>query len=429
MAILTVNARSVTSSFAFARLAEPSPFTSPPAGSQEGVTVTLFDKNMIPRMPIQFTSLTATLYYNAVGSWALIAPYSQDLWNATMSGDFTIEVDWRGLFKFGGKCEQPGYQDSIPGTGGSSGTAGPYIVLSGADYLALVANRIAYPDPGHSWVGMNKANMDVATNQRLESVIKGYVIVNMCSGGALSNRVMPFLDTGPDLARGNLISYTIKFTEGVNLNLLDALRLMIVQGSGPTGMGMYIYRNGNRLVFEVYIPRDLSKKAWFSEQLGNLTSISFSLTDPTVTNALVNGGGTVLVEKVAASRTVWNVSESYVDQTSETDANNLNAVAQQTLLSGGYGPLLSATVVDTPFLSFGRDYYLGDIVTIEVTPGNSFADVVTSVDLAVAAGGDPVYSVIPKIGHSGDATSTDQSIIGQLSARIRKLEKNVNIVH
>jgi len=425
MAILSVSGASLSSSMGTAALRPSAPYTPPVSGPVGDVTVTLLDKTLTPRMLVTFTSLTATLYYNAVGSWAIVAPYSDALWTEMMKGDFSIEVDWRGMFKFGGKCEQPGYQDSIPGAGSSSGEAGPYITMSGGDYLALIANRIAYPDNTTAWASMNKTSTSSFVSVRLESALKGYVYVN---GGAnsLANRIMPYLDIATDLARGNLISYSVKFSPNVSLNLLDLLRLLIIQGSGPTGMGITIQRSGNRLVFDVYIPRDLTKKAWFSKQLGNLTAVQLYLTDPTCTNALVNGGGALMVEKVAASRTVWNVAEQYSDQTSETDANNLNASAQQTLLAGGYGPLLNASVTDLPFLTFGRDYFLGDIVTIEVTPGNAYADVVTSVDLAAIGGQDPVYSITPKIGHSGDATATDQSVTGQLISRVRSLEKRLN---
>jgi hypothetical protein len=90
---------------------------------------------------------------------------------------------------------------------------------------------------------------------------------------------------------------------------------------------------------------------------------------------------------------------------------------------------MNATVTDTPYLTFGRDYFLGDIVTIEVTPGNAYADVVTSVELTASPGQDPTYTITPKIGHSGDATTTDQSIIGQLITRVRAIERGVRFMH
>jgi Siphovirus ReqiPepy6 Gp37-like protein len=420
-----IDATSKNTSFATASHSPVTRFVPPRSGPSGDVTVQLFDTNMVPRMMITFVSLSAQLFFNAVGSWVLVAPFNQQLWNYLMAGDTFIEVDWRGVFKFGGKCEQPGFQDSVPGaTTTSSGQIGPYITMSGADYLGLIANRIAYVDALHSWTTGNKNGVDIESNVRVETAVKYYVSAN-CGPGALANRQIPRMDMATDLLRGNLITYSVKFSPNVSLNLLDILRTIISSGSGPTGMGISLVRNGTRLTFDVYVPRDLSAKAWFSKQTGNLSGVVLYITDPTCTNALVNGSGTLMVEKVATSRTSWNVVEVYSDQTSETDTNNLNANAQQTLLAGGYGPLLNATVTDTPFLTFGRDYFLGDIVTIEVVPGSYYSDVVTSVSLAVTAGQDPTYVVTPTVGHGGDATSTDQSIIGQLITRIRGLETRI----
>ena len=216
--------------------------------------------------PALFRNLTATLYYNAVGSWSMLVPYSDALWNQMMSGDFIVEINWRGLFSFGGKCEQPGFQDSVPGAASGVG-AGPFITLSGADYLGLIANRICYPSPGTTWVAQSSAATDPVSSMRLETAIKHYVNNNI-GPGAISARRMSLLDIAADLARGGLVSYTVKFGSGVDLNLLDLIRTLIASTSSP--MGVKVSRNGKRLTFDIYVPRDLTGKAWFSESLGNL---------------------------------------------------------------------------------------------------------------------------------------------------------------
>jgi hypothetical protein len=403
-------------------------YAYPVAGSPELVTATLLDNTLTAQAPIQFVSLTAQLYYNAVGSWSMVVPYSAGLWAKAMSGEFIVEINWRGLFTFGGKCEQPGYSDALPGArggGSSSGQDGPFMILSGADYLALIANRLAFPAPGLAWTAQTAGSVDTVTAAKCETAVKHYVNVNL-GAGAIAARKMSLLDIATDLARGSSITYTVKFAPDFSLNLMDVLRTIINASGGPTGLGMSIKRNGKRLVFDTYVPRDLTGKAWFSESLGNLTSVNFSLTDPTCTDALARGAS-LFVAKTAVARTQWNATEQYLDQSSETDANNLNAAAQNALLTGGAGPVLDATTTDSPFLTFGRDYGIGDLVTIEVVPGASYSDVVSGVTLTVDPSQDPSISVVPKIGHSGDATSTDQSIINQLSARIRLLEKRLSM--
>src|SRR5215469_17416650 len=136
MAIIPVDGRSASSpQLATGALADTYSFVTPPAGSQNFVWVEILNSSLVSQGVIQFATLTANLYYNAVGSWSMVVPYSDQLWNMMMSGEFLVNINWRGMFSFGGKCEQPGYMDSIPGsTGGQGSSTGPFISLAGADY-------------------------------------------------------------------------------------------------------------------------------------------------------------------------------------------------------------------------------------------------------------------------------------------------------
>jgi hypothetical protein len=428
MAILELDAYTTNVSFASGTLQPSAPYVYPPAGSQEVVTVTLFNSSLVAQGTIPFITINATLLYNAVGSWSLVVPYSQSLWNQVMNGDVIIEVNWRNLFTFGGKCEVPGYSDTMPGALSGSGglnQPGPFMMLSGADYMALLANRICYPAPASAWSAQTAAAADTVTNVPLETAIKHYVNNNI-GPGALAARRMNLLDIATDSARGGNTSYTVHFAQNFSLNMMDVIRAMITSAGAARGMGVSVKRNGSRLLMDVYVPRNLTNIAWFSEALGNMTSVNFSLTDPTCTDALVRGSS-AFVSSVAASKTQWNAAEQYIDDSSETVASNLNASAQQAVAAGGYGPILSSTPTDSPFLTFGRDYYLGDIVTIEVVPGANYSDVVTSVAISADATQNPTLSVIPSLGNSALSTATDASILSSLSTRIRTLEKKLGI--
>lgn len=428
MAILPVNAwtqiRTNASGFI-----NPSIYKPPLAGSQDMVWVEILDSNLVKQGVIQFATLTATLYYNAVGTWSMVVPYTDFLWNIMMSGDFFVNINWRGLFNFGGKCENPGYTDSIPGGtgGGTSGpTQGPYITLAGADYLALLANRIVYPTPSAAWSAQTAAGADAISGMHLESAIKHYVNNNV-GPAALASRRVALLSLATDQGRGSTISYSAKFGSGVDLNLFDIIRALIAQSGNGNAMGVSITRNPSThsLTFDCYVPRNLAGLAWFSRELGNLTAINFNLTDPTCTDALVQGSGTNFIQQTATGKTQWNQTEQFNDSSSETVVANLQTTAQTALLSGAAGPTLSATLVDTPFLTYGRDYGLGDIVTIEVRPGNTYSDVITSVTLTADPSQTPAINAVPTVGQNANATATDQTAIGQLTTRIKTLEKKL----
>jgi hypothetical protein len=409
----------------------------------EMVWVEILDNNLVSHGVIQYATVNAQLYFNAVGSWDILVQYTDDLWNLMMlppangglGGEFIIEVNWRGIFKFGGKCEQPSYIDSIPGSTGTSAggsLSGPFISLSGADYLGLVANRIVYPDPTKPWSGQLVNNAYAMINVKLETAIKNLVNLNL-GPGAIASRKHSLLDIATDSSRGPAINYIARFSSGVDLNLLDVLRSLIAQNNTSpanplvtnTNMGLSLRRNGKRLLFDVYIPRDLSSIAWFSEDTGNLTSIEFSLTDPTCTDALVKGS-TAFAFAAASNVTQWNKIEVFVDDSSETDAKNLQAAAQDALITGAQGPQMATTVTDTPFLVYGRDYGLGDIVTIQVRNGDVYTDIVSGVTLTADASQSPIINVVPTIGNSTASTSTDKSVIGQLIHRIKLVEKKLS---
>jgi Siphovirus ReqiPepy6 Gp37-like protein len=409
---------------AFGNVLDSPTYLTPSAGSQDYVWVEVLDSNLINHGPLQFVNLTANLYYNAVGSWSMTVPYTDMLWDLIQAGDIIININWRGLFSFGGKCEQPGYLDSLPGsTGATSSINGPFIILSGADYLALIANKIAYPNPTVAWASQTATGADTVTNMALESAIKHYVSRNVGSA-ALASRQMGLLDIATDQARGNPVTYSVKFGSGVDLNLMDIIRTL-VSNSGSQ-MGVQIVRNPvtHRLTMDCYVPRNLTGKAWFSTSLGNLTAINLYITDPTITDALYQGSA-IFVQETASNKNQWNQTEQFTDDSSETVASNVTAAAVATLGGGAAGPNMDITATDTPFLTFGRDYGLGDMVSCEVRPGAVYSDIISSVLLTADPTQTPMVSAVPTIGNASNSTTTDPTIIGQLTSRIRALEKKM----
>jgi len=389
---------------------------------EDTVYVDWLSPSLVSQGMIQYATVTATLTYNTVGSWSILLPYSDAMWNQMMTGEFVVRINWRGLFTFGGKCEQPTYSDSIPGaSGGAGGLAGPFITLSGADFLSIIANRICYPDPTKPWNQQLAANADVVANVPLETAIKHFVLVNV-GNQAISSRINTLLDVAPDQGRGPNVNYAVKFGSGVDLNLLDVIRTLIA--SSGAQMGVSVVQKGQRLLFDVYTPADKTGTAWFSEALGNLTSISFSLTDPTVTDALVQGSGS-FVQASASGITNWNKAEHFNDSSSETNAGVINATAQSDLVSGAMGPNMATTATDTPYLIFGRDYNVGDKVSVEVRPGDVYQDVISSVTLTCDPSQTPILNAVPVIGNTADASSTDRTVVGQLIHRIQLLERKL----
>lgn len=416
----------------------------PPGGSTDPITAVLMDENLNVIAPINFATLTAQLYYNFVGAWSMTIPFDDDFWQIvkkfitidpvtgaiTQNGLCTVEVDWQGLFTFGGKVETPGYSftnNQQAGTGVSAGPVaapGPLITLGGADYLALVANRIAFPDPTKAWGGQTPTGKKTYTGP-LENVLKALVSDNV-GPGAVVARSVDLLDIDIPQGAGGTVTYDVKFAQSVDLNLMDIIRTLVGTG-GP--MGVRIIRNGQRLLFQTYVPTDRTATAYFSPDIGNLTSVQLSLQDATATTVLAQAGAAPLFFATSANpnpETDWSRIEVYSDQTSQTTPAQAQQAATDVLTQGQASPSLTMTATDIPLLTFGRDYFLGDVVSVEPRPGDVYSDIVSGVSLSCDANQQPAIQVVPTVGYSSDPGAIDPAFAQQLLRRVQRLERRLN---
>jgi hypothetical protein len=75
------------------------------------------------------------------------------------------------------------------------------------------------------------------------------------------------------------------------------------------------------------------------------------------------------------------VVELFDDQTSTTNADDIATAVTDDLTQGASAHTLTITATDIPQLRFGRDYGLGDTVTVSIRPGVSYTDIVSGVEL------------------------------------------------
>jgi hypothetical protein len=401
----------------------PAPTYFPPPVISPPVTAELYDGNLNPLMPITFTTLNAQLFYNMVGNWQVVMPYDDSVWQQVRSGTTIMVVNWRGLFEFGGKIETPGYSDAVPaaGTGATTGP-GEQLTLAGADYLAVIANRIAFPTPGSSWTSQTSGGKTTYTGH-CETCIKNLISDNGGPTGQ-SGRRINIMDIATDQARGTTVTRDIAFVQGADLNLMDIIRSMIGTG-GP--LGVSLERNGSRLTFDCFVPNDFSQSISFSTSLGNLTSVALALTDPTCTIAFAQSsvsGSNFTSYSVASDQ--WSRTEQFVDQSGQTQIGNVNQAGNDALNQGAAQPSLVTAFTDIPNMTFGKDYWLGDKVTVEIRPGDVYQDIVSSVSLNVDPAQTPAVSVVPQIGYSSDPGALDPGFASQLLNRVRRLERRLN---
>lgn len=364
-----------------------------------------------------WTSLDATLRFNEPASGSVELPAHPEVMTQLQPGN-RIVVIRDGAIWMAGPLEIP--QDYSWGIGESAEPDPGKVSVAFSDDLAVVAGYITWPTPGSAWSAQPDTASRQITATNAETIIRTLVNEN-CGLGALAARQIPNLVLDSVAGVGTNTSVTTRFEA-----LLDTCRRVAIDGGR---IGFRTRQDAGQIKFGCYQPADLTATARFSRGLGNLRSVQFKLSAPTVTHALVQGSEVeppadrifVEVADTTAANTWWRV-EKLVDGSAETDTNGELTSDGNEELAGGSAPVELATVtVDTPDLRAGVDYGLGDKVTIELPTGLEVADVVRSIHLqATPDSGEYVSSLIG----SPEATSDPKMVrlIRELGRRLGRLE-------
>lgn len=399
------------------------------------ITVDALDDSLAPQQPITWNLLDLNqLRYNQVGAFSLQMPATDRNWDLIQLDNqnelkaFPLLANWHDQIQVPLLAES--YQNDRQ-LDEQTGAVTETITVSGADMLALIANRIAYRDATRAWSAQTVGTTKVSGPA--ETVIKQIVAANMVTAGDVNRRV-PRFRVADDQGRGGTVTYSIVISAASDTtdtdstttsgkSLMDMARSVAAQSP----IGVRIDLIDGELVFDCYLPRDLTQTAVFSYELGNLRGHSLSDAVPTANAILMQSGATAgafTETSGVAAADPWRRVEQYADQTGTTDADQITQ-AQADAVVAGEGPTqLSITATDTPVMAFGVDYMLGDRVTAEIRPGVEYPDLIGAVQLSADATQDPpTETVTPTIGALTDDNADDPTATAALAAQIRRLEK------
>ena len=308
--------------------------------------------------------------------------------------------------------------------------AGPGTVTATfSDDLARVAGYLTYPDPTADFASQT-ATTDarwkrVSTNA--ETIIRELIDQN-CGPSALAARSIERLVLDDVAGVGGHRSIGTRFEP-----LLDACRT----AAAWDRLGFRTRQAGDEIRFGVYAPVDRTATCRFSAGLGNLRAVSFELSAPLATSELIQGGNDpkdraaegedpnvrVYVEVTSGAAADWYRVEKLQDKTGTKDDADGELTQAGTLALGDDNPQasLSTVTVDTPDLRAGRDYGLGDRVTVQLPTGLEIADLVRSIRLeATPDTGELVTTVVG----GADQTTTTATVraVRDLARRLGRLE-------
>ena len=173
------------------------------------------------------------------------------------------------------------------------------------------------------------------------------------------------------------------------------------------------------------VPTDRSRYVRLAEDNDALGEWSMERTRPEVTKVLVAGQGEgdartlILVE---GNQNDWGVNRLVFQDRRDTDElADLQQAGEDTLLDNAETATISLDLIDTPDMEFGKDYHLGDIVTVQLADGATIVDGVQQVELDYTAQGRTGKVTV---GPTGEEHEPDQlvKLVKDLRARIQALE-------
>lgn len=260
--------------------------------------------------------------------------------------------------------------------------------FSGFDDTVRLTDRITTP----TFTAAAPSNGYDTQTGNAEDVILNFLRWNL-TGGEDPSRADPSLRLAPTGNRGPVVTLTTRYDELLLTVQSVALR------AGDWGFRIYQPVGQTTLLFELLIGRDLSGTVLFNRDLGNLAKYVLSRKRATGTVAYVGGQGDlqarnvqVVVDGAAASND--RRREFFLDQRQAAASDELVAAGREALTKVGATLSVALTPLDTDAVMYGRDYQLGDLVTVQ-----GFTAVVREIDLTFAPGQLPL--VEPLIGDPG----------------------------
>ena len=300
---------------------------------------------------------------------------------------------------------------------------GPYVsTVAGWSDLTQLGGRGILPDPSVPIASQTKAYDD--RSGPAETVLLGYTAAN-AGPAALPSRRIAKLRLPASQGRGGTVSVKGRFDQllAVVLDVAEAGGLHVeVQHSVDLG-GPYLQvvvrpvrdRSGN--------VRFGTGAAFTGATIGD--DWSYTLTRPTVTTAIVAGGGTgaarVLVERTStAAESAWVARvEELIDQAATTNYDDLVQAGDDALADGAEPVSISFTVSDSVDVRYRRDWQVGDIVGVSLDGQNLTApvrEVTTTVEKSNGQSTEKITGVVGSRDASNWTTKTNTNVAKALRA-------------
>lgn len=356
---------------------------------------------------------TFVLRHNEVGSWQVTVPGDSVMGELLRTPKYGIVVTGPNGVIFSGPTMGVTLNQTEDDPDGTW-------TITGVDDSVILQERLAYPLPSEDDVTLQTESNDIRSGNA-ETVIKGYVDDNLINGPTV--RKVTGLTAAANLNRGGTVRGNARF---------DNLQELCYGLAEAGGVGYQILQDDTDLVFNVYVPQDVSGIVRLDVENGRLNSSEYSYMAPVLTRAIVGGAGES-VERLfyegttsdsTTAETLWGRRiEAFVDQRGSEDFDQLEQKSDEALVNDGKTRVaLSVSPSDAETMRFGYEWGLGDTVAVIVKNIQATA-VVYTVGLSIQS--DGVY-IAAEVGTpvARGYESKLQTVQQQHEARISNIERN-----
>ncbi len=347
--------------------------------------------NVIGDPLVGWTQLQATLRWKEPGSGQLILP-AEPYVRAQLTAGSRIVVLRRVLgtqhVLISGPIEQLLWEKSD----GSDDNAGVgKMTVTFVDDMAWLGARVTYPNPDKT---PETQTTDYWTYSGNPEQAMLQLVATQAGPQALVVRQVPKLYVAPYSGLAGSTTVQIVGTSDVAPRakfekVTDVLRKICTLGANNNIPGSPVYHPDSLgfrvrqttlggdpiLLFEPLRSRDLSGDVHFSFGRGNLKYFSYEVDAPSVTSVIVGGSGVGAEAFVREFTTPepgnldWGRFEAYSSESGTDTVDQMQATATQAFADGLANARLASNAADTPDQRYGIHYDVGDIVSIELAPG------------------------------------------------------------
>jgi hypothetical protein len=398
--------------------------------------------NIIGDPLVKWQTLQATLRWKEPGSGQIVIPADPYVREQVQPGN-RIVVLRRVLGTqhtlIAGPIEQLLWEKS-DGADDNAGVG--KLTITFVDDLAWLGARVTYPNPDKVPEAQT-ADYWVYTGNPEQAMLQ--LVATQAGPQALVARQVPKLQVAPysGLAGGTTVQ--IVGTSDVSPRekfekVTDVLRKVCTLGANsnipsapvyhPDSLGFRVRQTtvggDPALLFEPLRSRDLSGAVHFSFGKGNLKYFSYELNAPTANTLIVGGSGEASdafvreIQSPEPGELTWGRFEDYKSETGSDTLQQMQATAAETFADSLANARLASSAADTPDQRYGIHYDVGDIVSIELAPGDYEIAPVQTVNL----------QAFPTAGEVVGITIGDQSARydSPFIARFRELDRRLGRV-